>query len=85
MTIRRPPPLPHTMGEGGGTDLLPMFPVAQSGHETGARSATRVTCELCPCLSRFSRESRPSRLSQASAIAAEVFMHKVSGVSIYLR
>ncbi len=34
-----------------------------------------MTCEPCPCLSRFSRPSRPSRLSQASAIAAEAFMN----------
>ena len=40
-----------------------------------ARSGTRVTCEPCPCLSRFSRLSRPSRLSQVSAIAAEAFMN----------
>jgi hypothetical protein len=39
---------------------------------TSARSETRVTYEPCPYLSRF---SRPSRLSQASAIAADVFMN----------
>jgi hypothetical protein len=39
---------------------------------TSARSATRVTCEPCPCLSRF---SHPSRFSQASATAAEAFMN----------
>jgi len=36
---------------------------------------TRVMCELCPCLSRFSRQARPSRLSQASAFAAETLMN----------
>src|SRR4029077_10955424 len=38
---------------------------------TSARSATRVTCEPFPCLSRFSRQSRPSGLSQGTAIAVE--------------
>jgi len=36
---------------------------------------THVTCEPCPCQSRFSRQSRLSRLSQASAIAAEALMN----------
>jgi hypothetical protein len=42
---------------------------------TSARSATRVTSESCPCLSRFSRQFRPSRLSQASAIVVEALMN----------
>ncbi len=33
-----------------------------------------MTCEPCPCLSRFSRQSRPSRLSQGLEMAAEAFI-----------
>jgi hypothetical protein len=47
-------------------------------REMPQRRATRVTCEPCPCLSRFPRPSRPARLSQASAIAADTFMNNVS-------
>jgi hypothetical protein len=59
---------------------------------TSAKSKTRVTCELDDGLrsevrgfrnfeSRFSRQSRPSRLTQASAIAAEVFMNNAGGLT----
>jgi hypothetical protein len=40
-----------------------------------------VTCEPCPCLSRFPRQPRSSRLSQASTIAAEALMHNAGEAS----
>jgi hypothetical protein len=59
------------MIRGHDVSLSPTF-VMTVRRETAER---RVTCERSPCQSRFSRESRPSRLSQASAVAVEVFVN----------